>query len=1264
MHTGIEAHLRGLDSRDIAAATRRPTVDEPPLLHVVSEFDAIVERALQWTEGGEDCMMSFAVRYALNSFNTDEVAGRRSMSYFRTHKARATLERYFDHWRRFLSYVGRLRENPDALFPATGPDCASPASVVAFDADAAKHWNAVHAEALEALDPPIGLAAVSEDLERLCYRLIVQPIDRMPMQCPLVSFAAQMAYKSQTSLAWHEAHNFNSILSGLVWVAQLLLFYHAAAEERRGRGRVEATVARLSRDVLKPDAGTAIGELLRWRSYLFAVAKNTVTAHTALWDESEQVLTYAATRLCLGEIPRLLRLEYQRCAEVLYEDLLLGLPGLSVAAQSALADNGASTHRGYYFLDHPDNAALAASSATAVVRRIVRSPQHRACFLTSRAATGASLQWNGDEIARYEASVQVFLSHLCVLIHFSSGQPVRAPEFLSMTWQNTQRGRAIVLMPGRGVMIHIQYHKGQHLTDSYKENIRFLAAPIARLLLDYLIFVQPVRLAHLRQARPGATLSPYLWERGGEVWHDDRLSRCMRAACKTARLPDLHVENWRQMTVAIVKTKFAADADLFPHDGSERDDDGREGIDPAVAFMAVQRNHSIRTSNRAYANNHHVSHRGGLWDGLVRQGFAASMLWQQFWGVDAVCQRPGRSTPRLTSSAAESTALAQRQVTPVWTETELLQAAAQIARKAVVGWTSEAQGRAVRAVFAREPQLVVILPPGAGKSMLFLLPAAMPYSGCTVLILPLVALRTDMVRRLQESSVDYVVWTPDCVGDARLVLVTVEAAGSSSFVAYAQRLLSQQRLDRLVFDECHLIITSAEYRSSMARLRVLCELPVPVVFLSATLPPLYWAEFLRRNHLVGPALIREACHRPNLCYCVVRRPDAIRDIASVVSGYAARVHREPAGRGLIYVRTRAEADQVRAALQCHLYTGEQDGDVDRAWSLRDWSRGEGSRWLVATTALAEGLDYPSIRTVLHIGPPDSLLTWAQQAGRGGRDGRSGMAAIVLDPEWQRLPADETPLVSTSEDDPTIREDQERRFMDRFLRHGSCLRTVLSEALDEPEDRRHCSPRDKPCGFCWEHGLVPVRGEPSAPQHGASSALEVRLEAGRARDARDQADLARYRAALEGVRGICVYCRILGEPRWDHILDRCPYYGRFLDVKRTVEGKPWLPRYTACFTCYQPQFVCPRAIPGNTGGRCEYKDVVLPLCLARWATAAGKAWYRQVLHRTFSQPVDLMSWLGRKIQWGGGDAIQAVRVAARLLNEMNGGGAEGLVAWDF
>jgi superfamily II DNA helicase RecQ len=49
------------------------------------------------------------------------------------------------------------------------------------------------------------------------------------------------------------------------------------------------------------------------------------------------------------------------------------------------------------------------------------------------------------------------------------------------------------------------------------------------------------------------------------------------------------------------------------------------------------------------------------------------------------------------------------------------------------------------------------MPSSASKSMLFLLPAAMPYSGYTILILPLVALRTDIVRRFKESSVEHVV---------------------------------------------------------------------------------------------------------------------------------------------------------------------------------------------------------------------------------------------------------------------------------------------------------------------------------------------------------------------------------------------------------------------------------------------------------------------------------------------------------------------------
>lgn len=46
--------------------------------------------------------------------------------------------------------------------------------------------------------------------------------------------------------------------------------------------------------------------------------------------------------------------------------------------------------------------------------------------------------WRASAMATYETHVQEFLERLCVLIHISSGQPIREPEFFSMMWRNTQ----------------------------------------------------------------------------------------------------------------------------------------------------------------------------------------------------------------------------------------------------------------------------------------------------------------------------------------------------------------------------------------------------------------------------------------------------------------------------------------------------------------------------------------------------------------------------------------------------------------------------------------------------------------------------------------------------------------------------------------------------------------------------------------------------------------------------------------------------------
>jgi len=66
-------------------------------------------------------------------------------------------------------------------------------------------------------------------------------------------------------------------------------------------------------------------------------------------------------------------------------------------------------------------------------------------------------------------------------------------------------------------MLHTTYHKGQQQTGKFKDNIRFLPAPIGDLLLDYLMAVISLRQVFLCQSALHAVISLYLWWKDGKV---------------------------------------------------------------------------------------------------------------------------------------------------------------------------------------------------------------------------------------------------------------------------------------------------------------------------------------------------------------------------------------------------------------------------------------------------------------------------------------------------------------------------------------------------------------------------------------------------------------------------------------------------------------------------------------------------------------------------------------------------------------------------
>ena len=98
---------------------------------------------------------------------------------------------------------------------------------------------------------------------------------------------------------------------------------------------------------------------------------------------------------------------------------------------------------------------------------------------------------------------------------------------------------------------------------------------------------------------------------------------------------------------------------------------------------------------------------------------------------------------------------------------------------------------------------------------------------------------------------------------------------------------------------------------------------------------------------------------------------------------------------IIYIDCKKSAIDLTTAFNQHTdiktaaYTGEDTSKADKKSILMNWSADE-ITLVVATSAFGLGVNKPDVRYVIHLGVPDSLESWMQKAGRGGRDGNNSV----------------------------------------------------------------------------------------------------------------------------------------------------------------------------------------------------------------------------------------------------------------------------------
>lgn len=78
-----------------------------------------------------------------------------------------------------------------------------------------------------------------------------------------------------STLTWKESGNYNSCLSGVIWVAELIAFYTSASLEKSGLGDALQPIEDYCGRFFKQDTEAPMGEILGWR-LLFKVSKDAV----------------------------------------------------------------------------------------------------------------------------------------------------------------------------------------------------------------------------------------------------------------------------------------------------------------------------------------------------------------------------------------------------------------------------------------------------------------------------------------------------------------------------------------------------------------------------------------------------------------------------------------------------------------------------------------------------------------------------------------------------------------------------------------------------------------------------------------------------------------------------------------------------------------------------------------------------------------------------------------------------------------------------
>ena len=307
--------------------------------------------------------------------------------------------------------------------------------------------------------------------------------------------------------------------------------------------------------------------------------------------------------------------------------------------------------------------------------------------------------------------------------------------------------------------------------------------------------------------------------------------------------------------------------------------------------------------------------------------------------------------------------------------------------------------------------LLAVMPTGSGKSLLYQL-TSLVVPGVTVVVSPLIALIKDQLDKMvakgvsackidstltvkQRREVDAMIRSPG----GKLLLTTPERMADPEFRVFLREACGGVGVSRFVVDEAHCVSQwGHDFRPAYLSLRKALEdvgRP-PVLATTATAPPHVRDDILFQLGIENAATVTTTFDRPNLHYEVITFGDEEEKMKTLVT-----LLKKLPRPGIVYCATVKKVEELYEALtrwgvpvsRYHGRMNKRERDDSQVQFMES-----SDLIMVATNAFGLGVDKSNIRNVLHYHVPGSLEAYAQEAGRGGRDGKPARCVLLFSPD--------------------------------------------------------------------------------------------------------------------------------------------------------------------------------------------------------------------------------------------------------------------------